>query len=143
MRLTAKGEYGMRAVLNLATRASGEPVSVNRIAQEEGISAEFLEQIFFRLKKAGLVRSVRGPKGGFVLNRDKAEVSLKTVLDALQEPIYPVPCTNHENGGCERQEDCTMSPVWHDFYAVMRDHLSGVMLGDVLRRREPASPVAS
>lgn len=143
MRLTAKGEYGMRAVLNLAGRTSGDPVSVGRIAEEEGVSAEFLEQIFFRLKKAGLVRSVRGPKGGFVLDREASEVSLKMVLDALEEPIYPVPCTNHENDPCERQNGCPMSPVWHEFYAVMRDHLEGVKLEDVLRRKGAAQSVAS
>ena len=139
MRLTAKGEYGIRAVLNLAGRTDDGPVSVARISKDEDVSAEFLEQIFFRLKKAGLIRSVRGPKGGFVLNKPRSEVSLLSVLDALDEPIYPVPCTDHTNGPCDRQDGCAMSPVWHDFYHLMRDHLARTNLEDILRRR--ARPV--
>jgi Rrf2 family transcriptional regulator, iron-sulfur cluster assembly transcription factor len=148
VRLTTKGEYGVRAVVNLASKRSEGPVPISQIAEEEDVSPAFLEQIFYRLKKAGLVRSVRGPKGGFFLGHDPEDISLKTILDAVGEPIYPVPCTNHAAGSCERRGLCSMSPVWHDFYDVLRDHLEGISLEDVLdgagvKPREKARAAAS
>lgn len=137
MRLTTKGEYGVRAVVNLASKQNEGPVPISRIAEEEDVSPAFLEQIFYRLKKAGLVRSVRGPKGGFFLGHDPADISVKTILDAVGEPIYPVPCTNHAAGSCERRGLCSMSPVWHEFYETLRSHLEGISLEDVLEGAKP------
>ena len=82
MRITTKGRYGLRAVINLARTNHNRPVSIGSIASEENVSSEFLEQIFFKLKKAGLIRSIRGPGGGFVLNRTPAEISVQDILDA-------------------------------------------------------------
>jgi len=94
MRLTTKGRYGVRAVVNLAAKEQNLPVPISLIAKEEELSPEFNEQIFFKLKKAGLIRSIRGPKGGFVLNQNPSEITIKTILDAVGEPLYPAPCTN-------------------------------------------------
>ena len=133
MRLTTKGRYGVRAVVNLATSAQNQnsPVSISQIAREEALSPEFLEQIFFRLKKAGVIRSIRGPKGGFILNKKPSEVSIKTVLDAVGEPLFPAPCTDHA-AGCGRKSGCPMAPVWQDFYELIRNHLSGISLKDIM-----------
>jgi Rrf2 family iron-sulfur cluster assembly transcriptional regulator len=144
MRLTTKGEYGVRAVVNLASKGAVGPVSIGRIAREEEVSPAFLEQIFFRLKKAGLIRSVRGPRGGFLLNRDTREITVKGILDAVGEPLYPTPCTDHEGDPCKRRPSCPMSPIWHGFYDTMRDHLDGITLRDILTSpassaRKPAS----
>jgi Rrf2 family iron-sulfur cluster assembly transcriptional regulator len=122
----------VRAVVNLAAASTNEPISISQIAKKEQLSPEFLEQIFFRLKKAGLIRSIRGPKGGFVLNRKSSEISIKTVLDAVGEPLFPAPCANHGTEACSRQEGCLISPVWQDFYEVIRQHLSGISLKDIL-----------
>lgn len=151
MRLTTKGRYGVRAVANLAaaTGAAGRgahgsrdahgaqehPVSISQIASEEDLSPEFLEQIFFKLKKAGVIRSVRGPKGGFVLNRRPEEISITTILDAVGEPLYPAPCTCNGAQRCARQKTCSLAPVWEQFHAVIRDHLAGVTVRDILRNR--------
>jgi Rrf2 family iron-sulfur cluster assembly transcriptional regulator len=138
MKLTAKGEYGMRAVLYLARLDSDRPVSVKCIAREEGVSPAFLEQIFFRLRKSGLVRSFMGPHGGFALSRSRKSITVKDVLDALGEPIYPVPCAAQGHGRCKRERVCDLAPVWRDFHTTMRDHLEGVVLDDVVRhRRKP------
>lgn len=151
MRLTTKGRYGVRAVANLAAAAARDahgshgshgahgsqdhPVSISQIASEEDLSPEFLEQIFFKLKKAGVIRSVRGPKGGFVLNRKPEEISITTILDAVGEPLYPAPCTCNGAQRCARQKTCSLAPVWTEFHAVIRDHLAGVSLKDILRNR--------
>jgi Rrf2 family iron-sulfur cluster assembly transcriptional regulator len=138
MRLTTKGRYGVRAVVNLAAQAPNQPTSISQIAEAEQLSPEFLEQIFFRLKKAGLIRSIRGPKGGFLLNRKPEDISIKTVLDAVGEPLFPAPCTDHSSKHCERQKNCLLSPVWHDFYDKLRSYLSAISLQDILEKKPGA-----
>lgn len=142
MRLTTKGRYGLRAVANLASShtQNDRPISISQISEEEEISPEFLEQIFFKLKKAGIIRSVRGPKGGFLLNLEPGEITVRKILEAVGEPIFPVPCTNPAEN-CERQAGCCMSPVWHRFYTIMDDFLSEVTLQDIIDR-EPKGRVA-
>ncbi len=133
MRLTTKGRYGVRAVVNLAGAAGTEPISISQIAKKEELSPEFLEQIFFRLKKAGLIRSIRGPKGGFVLNHKPSEISIRTILDAVGEPLFPAPCAEHGAAKpCPRVEGCPISPVWQNFYELILKHLSGISLKDIL-----------
>ena len=132
MKLTTKGRYGVRAMANLAGHGNGAPLSIAKIAKEEELSPEFLEQIFFRLRKAGLIRSTRGPKGGFVLNREPAEISIRAILDAVGEPLHPTPCTEHGKVACERESYCTMSPVWHEFYDKIRSHLDSVSLAQII-----------
>jgi Rrf2 family iron-sulfur cluster assembly transcriptional regulator len=132
MRLTTKGRYGVRAVVNLAAAAGNEPISISQIARKEELSPEFLEQIFFRLKKAGLIRSIRGPKGGFVLNYKPSEISVKTILDAVGEPLFPSPCAEHGSRPCPRLGECPISPVWQNFYELILKHLSGISLKDIL-----------
>jgi Rrf2 family iron-sulfur cluster assembly transcriptional regulator len=132
----------VRAVVNLAAAANNEPISISQIAKKEQLSPEFLEQIFFRLKKAGLIRSIRGPKGGFVLNHKPAEISVKTILEAVGEPLFPAPCADHgTKETCPRQETCLISPIWQDFYALILQHLSGISLKDILDNAK--SPAAS
>jgi Rrf2 family iron-sulfur cluster assembly transcriptional regulator len=127
----------VRAVVNLAAVSNNEPVSISWIAKKEQLSPEFLEQIFFRLKKAGLIRSIRGPKGGFVLNRKASDISVKTILDAVGEPLYPAPCTDHDIKTCPNKEGCLISPVWQDFYELMRKYLSGISLKDIVEGKSP------
>jgi Rrf2 family iron-sulfur cluster assembly transcriptional regulator len=136
MRLTTKGRYGVRAVVNLAAATHNRPVSISQIAGEEELSPEFLEQIFFKLKKAGLIRSVRGPKGGFVLNRKPAEITIKTILDAVGEPLTPTPCTNDKAQPCSREEECPVAPFWHGFYDAIQQHLDKISLQDILAEHE-------
>jgi Rrf2 family iron-sulfur cluster assembly transcriptional regulator len=135
MRLTTKGRYGVRAVVNLAAQAPTHPTSISQIAKEEELSPEFLEQIFFRLKKAGLIRSIRGPKGGFVLNRKPAEISVKTVLDAVGEPLFPAPCSDRSSKHCVRQQGCLLAPIWSDFYELLRRYLSAISLQDIMEKK--------
>jgi Rrf2 family iron-sulfur cluster assembly transcriptional regulator len=126
-------------VVNLAAAVGNEPISISYIAKKEQLSPEFLEQIFFRLKKAGLIRSVRGPKGGFVLNHKPSEISVKTILDAVGEPLFPAPCADHGIKACPQQEGCLISPIWQDFYELMRKYLSAISLKDIVEnKRIPA-----
>jgi Rrf2 family iron-sulfur cluster assembly transcriptional regulator len=132
MRLTTKGRYGVRAVLNLAVQNQNKPVSISQISREEDLSPEFLEQIFFKLKKAGVIRSVRGPKGGFLLNWKPSDITIKTILDAVGESINPTPCTDPETAPCPREEDCALAPVWNGFHEVIEKHLDNISLKDIM-----------
>ena len=138
MRLTTKGRYGVRAVLNLAEHDQNQPISISQISKEEGLSPEFLEQIFFKLKKAGVIRSVRGPKGGFVLKWKPSEVTIKSILDAVGESIHPTPCTNGSAPPCPREKDCALVPVWKEFNELITRHLDGISIEDILQNQQTA-----
>jgi Rrf2 family iron-sulfur cluster assembly transcriptional regulator len=93
MRITTKGRYAIRAITNLALEESSKPKAIKFIAKEEDLSPEFLEQIFFRLKRTGMISSVRGPGGGFKLARDPKDISIKEIFDAVGEGLDLTPCT--------------------------------------------------
>ena len=124
----------MRAVVNLAAKEQTRPIPISLIANEEELSPEFIEQIFFKLKKVGLIRSIRGPKGGFVLNENPSEITIKTILDAVGEPLYPAPCTNPHATPCPRKADCPLNPVWQNFYEIIEKHLSNISLRDIIEK---------
>ena len=134
MRITTKGRYGLRAVINLATAYRNRPISISTIAGEENVSAEFLEQIFFMLKKAGLIRSVRGPGGGFVLNMKPEEITVKSILDAVGELGGLTPCTLRRRVLCERQDGCPAHDIWTGLHARMEEYLTGVTLKDIMEK---------
>ena len=120
MRITTKGRYALRAVLALARSSSeGVPVSIKTISEQESISPEFLEQIFFRLRKAGVIRSVRGPGGGFYFARPLSEITLEAILVSSGEGLGIVPCVCGKEQDCGRKNDCTAGRIWQE----MDDHL--------------------
>ena len=114
MRITTKGRYALRAVLYLAKSNQDKPISIKQIAQEEQISPEFLEQIFFKLKKTDLIRSVRGPGGGFILNRPIDQITVKALFDAVGEGLDLTPCTACDSDPCVRAEECVAHDVWQE-----------------------------
>ncbi len=134
MRITTKGRYGLRAVINLAMAYNNRPISISTIAEGEKVSSEFLEQIFFRLKKAGVIRSVRGPGGGFVLNRKTSEILVKDILDAVGETGGLTPCTLRRKVLCTRTEACPAHEIWTGLYDRIEDYLGGVTLRDIIER---------
>lgn len=134
MRITTKGRYGLRAVINLARSNRKRPVSIGAIAAEENVSSEFLEQIFFKLKKAGLIRSIRGPGGGFVLNRTPGEISVQDILNAVGETHGLTPCTLRRKTLCDRPEPCAAHDIWTGLQKTMEDYLNRWTLKDILAK---------
>ena len=133
MRITTKGRYGVRAVVNLASSFTNRPVTIGQIAQQEEISPEFLEQIFFRLKRAGIIRSFRGPGGGFLLNKRVSEITVKDILDAVGEEIYPAPCTEQNpEEECPRLSKCSISRTWVRLYTRIEEFLTDLTLKDII-----------
>ncbi|MBN2440318.1 MAG: RrF2 family transcriptional regulator [Spirochaetales bacterium] len=134
MRITTKTRYGLRAVLYLASTYYNRPVSIKKIAAEEHVSPEFLEQIFFRFKKAGIISSHRGPGGGFVLKKNPADITLMEILYALDESVYLVPCV--DDADCERKEACIAHTVWKDLSSLIKDYFTHLTVKDLLEKNK-------
>jgi len=131
MRITTKGRYGLRAVVQLAKNESENPIPIRQIAQAEDLSAEFLEQIFFRLKKAEIITSTRGASGGFRLSRTPEEITILEILDAVGEDINLSPCESARD--CERIAGCTTSGLWSEATRLIRDYFEKVTLRDIMQ----------
>ena len=114
MRITTKGRYALKAILYLAVNGQGVPISIKEISAVQKISPEFLEQLFFKLKKSSIISSVRGPGGGFSLNRPQDEVTVKQVFDAVGEGLDLTPCTscNEDTPVCTEHDECLSYDVW-------------------------------
>ena len=105
MKLSTKGRYALRALIYLVNHVDDGPVSLQDIAREEGISINYLGQIFFHLKKSNIVKSVRGPGGGYLFTRDPSEIKLSEVIKAAEEPINISECVERPEE-CERSSNC-------------------------------------
>jgi Rrf2 family iron-sulfur cluster assembly transcriptional regulator len=134
VRITTKGRYGLRAIVYLAMASNARPISINTISEDEKVSSEFLEQIFFKLKKAGLIRSIRGPGGGFVLNKKPWEISVKDILDAVGETGGLTPCTLRRKVLCTRTEVCPAHEIWIGLYDKIGEYLRGINLKDIIEK---------
>ena len=112
MKLSTKGRYGLRALIDLARYSEVEPVSINSIAERQGISERYLEQLMAMLKKAGLVKSIRGAGGGYVLAKEQKDITVGDVLRALEGNLNPVECSGFVEEGCEAAGGCVTKYVW-------------------------------
>ena len=133
LQVSTKGRYGVRAMLELAGREAVEPVSIKSIAEAQDLSVDYLEQIFHKLRQAGLVRSVRGPGGGFELARDPKDISIAEIVRALEGPISAVWCVGAPaNDGCVKADGCAVRELWCRLTDSMDEVLSGTALADLL-----------
>lgn len=113
LKITTKGRYGLRALIDLARYSEIEPVSINSIATRQGISERYLEQLMTLLKKAGIIKSIRGAGGGYVLAKDISDISVGDVLRALEGTLESVECTGFsQEDSCEAAGGCVTKYVW-------------------------------
>ncbi len=112
MRISTKGRYGLRALIDLAGYSEIEPVSISSIAARQNISERYLEQLMTLLKKAGLIKSIRGAGGGYVLAKDAGEISVGDVLRALEGSLEPVECAAFKEESCAASDLCVTKYVW-------------------------------
>ena len=136
MKLSTKGRYAVMAMADLASRCDGRPVSLADIAERQDISLPYLEQLFVKLRKGGLVRSVRGPGGGYVLARPAAQTRISDVILAVDEPIRATRCESGSPSGCQNDSSrCITHDLWEELGNQIYLYLSSVTLGDVAERR--------
>lgn len=131
MRLSTKGQYAVRAMVDLALNSAGKPVSLREIAQREGIPLNYLEQLFFRLKRGNLVQSVRGPGGGYVLARLGSRIKVGEIVATVEEPLNPVSCMDEGESGCSRLSRCVTHNVWKGLGERIKGFLDSVTLEDL------------
>ena len=136
MKLSTKGRYAVMAMVDLARHGNGSPVSLADIAQREEISLSYLEQLFAKLRRRGLVKSVRGPGGGYLLAYDRDETRIADIILAVDEPIQAVRCTPGQAIGCRGDRSrCLTHDLWEELSNQIHLYLSSVSLGDVCERR--------
>ncbi|HXD52383.1 MAG TPA: Fe-S cluster assembly transcriptional regulator IscR [Burkholderiales bacterium] len=126
MRLTTKGRFAVTAMVDLAMRHGGGPVTLAEISQRQKISLSYLEQLFGKLRRSGLVDSVRGPGGGYCLARDMAQMSVADIILAVDEPIDATQCGGKEN--CHDDRKCITHDLWANLNQHIFDYLRAVNL---------------
>ena len=115
MKLTSKGRYAVMALADLAKFNSNNPVSLRDISLRQGISLDFLEQIFFKLKKNNIVKSTRGANGGYILNKQPGEIKLANILNAVDEEVKTVQCKKESKKGCNNKSTkCITHNLWDE-----------------------------
>ncbi|MFC3678935.1 Fe-S cluster assembly transcriptional regulator IscR [Bacterioplanoides pacificum] len=134
MRLTTKGRYAVTAMLDLAIHAKTGPVSLNDISGRQGISLSYLEQLFAKLRRNGLVASVRGPGGGYRLSRGDDEIHVAEIIDAVNESMDATRC--NRQGDCQNGVECLTHHLWMDLSDQIHDFLAGITLKGLLQREE-------
>ncbi len=134
MKLTTKGRYAVTAMLDLALNERKGPTSLADISQRQGISLSYLEQLFSKLRKQELVRSVRGPGGGYLLGKERAQISVATVVEAVSESMDATKC--HGTAGCQQGEICLTHYLWLDLSQQIYSFLDNITLQDLVNRSE-------
>lgn len=134
MRLTTKGRYAVTAMLDLALHARQDPVSLADISERQSISVSYLEQLFAKLRKNGLVSSVRGPGGGYQLAREGSTICIAEIIDAVDESVDATRCGGA--GDCQQGMTCLTHELWSDLSAQLHNFLTGISLQELVDRRE-------
>jgi Rrf2 family iron-sulfur cluster assembly transcriptional regulator len=136
VKLSTRGRYAVMAMVDLARYDDGKPVSLAEIAERQEISLSYLEQLFAKLRRGGLVTSVRGPGGGYRLARDRDDTRIADIIGAVDEPIRAVRCKPGAAIGCRGDRSrCLTHDLWEELSNQIRLYLSSVSLGDVCERR--------
>lgn len=135
MKLSTKVRYGTRAMLDLACHYGNGPVLLKDIAQRQEISLKYLDRIISSLKAAGLVKSLRGAKGGFVLNASPSKITINKIMEALEGPLELVECLSNRDF-CHRVNFCVMHDIWHELGRSMEVVLKTTTLEDLIIREK-------
>ena len=136
MKLSTKGRYAVMAMVDLATYATGKPVALADVAERQEISLSYLEQLFGKLRKGGLVNSVRGPGGGYLLARTAADTRVSDIIMAVDEPIKTTRCTPGSPEGCQSSRGrCLTHELWEELGNQIYLYLSSVSLDDVVEKK--------
>lgn len=134
MKLSTKSTYGLRAMLAIALEGGREATSILEISNREGISVAYLEQLLNKLRRSGLIESIRGPKGGYVLSKKACEITVKDIVNTLEGGIYPVHCVTTEKGKdniCKRNSACVPKIVWIKLAKAISQCLEAITLEDL------------
>lgn len=141
MKLSTKGRYGLRALIDLAMHSETEAVSISSVAQRQNISESYLEQLVAKLKKAGLVNSIRGAQGGYKLARPADTISVGDILRALEGNLDAVECPGLTGAGCEEGDLCVTKYVWKRINESITRTVDEMMLDQLVEESKRANSV--
>jgi len=134
MKISTKIRYGTRAMLELASHYGEGPIELKEIARRENISLKYLEQVIVPLRTAGLVKSVRGSKGGYLLAKPPSEVCLKDLVEILDGPIHLIECLNDPRV-CQKIPSCVTRDIWKEVSEAIHGIFHSITLEDMVKRR--------
>ena len=136
MRVSTKGDYGIRALVELAQHCGEGPVQSAEIARRQCIPEPYLDQLLTTLRRAGFIRSVRGPQGGHALLREPASIRLSEVIEALEGSLSPIACL--DDARCSKPGICAQRDVWEQVRRATQEILSGVSIADLAEKEREA-----
>lgn len=136
MRISTKGRYAVRVLLDLAAHNTGEYIKVKQIAERQGISEKYLEQIIAILNKAGYVKSIRGAQGGYRIAKSPENYTIGMVLRLTEGSLSPVACLDDEVNECERCDTCETLGVWQELSDAINNVVDNVTIADLLARQQ-------
>ena len=134
MKISTKGRYALRLMVDLAMAGGEQPVSLRDVAHRQQLSDKYLEQIVTPLSRAGLVRSVRGAGGGYLLTREPEQYTVGDILRPLEGDLAPVECATDE-GFCERADQCVTLELWQEIHRAVAQVVDGTTLADLVERQ--------
>lgn len=132
MKISTKAQYAVRAMVSLCLHGDGRPVALKDIASREELSLAYLEQLFVKLRRGQIVRSVRGPGGGYVLARPAEQIRVDQIIDSVEESLVPVSCMD-ASGRCICGDQCVSHGVWQGLGDRVRQFLASITLADLVR----------
>jgi Rrf2 family transcriptional regulator, iron-sulfur cluster assembly transcription factor len=132
MRLTTKGRYAVTAMLDLAFHSQKKPVTLTDIAARQTISLSYLEQLFARLRRANMVKGIRGPGGGYTLAGEASGINIADIIAAVDEPLDATKCGGEAN--CQKEQACLTHDLWMGLSEQIRDYLKGITLAHLLEK---------
>ena len=132
MKISTKGRYALRLMIDLAMNSVGEPVSLKDVAKRQGISEKYLEQIISVLNRAGYVQSIRGAQGGYLLRRAPEEYTVGMILRLTEGSLAPVTCVEDGDFPCERQENCVTVILWKKINVAINSVVDSITLQDLV-----------
>jgi len=137
VRLTTKGRYAVTAMLDLAFHSDAKPVTLTDIAARQTISLSYLEQLFSRLRRANMVKGIRGPGGGYTLADKPDKINIADIIAAVDEPIDATKCGGEAN--CQKEQSCLTHDLWMGLSDQIRDYLKGITLAQLLEKHHVQS----
>ena len=135
MKISTKGRYALRLMIDLAMNGGGDPISLKDVAKRQGISDKYLEQIISVLNKAGYVRSIRGAQGGYLLKKEPAEYTVGMILRTIEGSMAPLTCVETEQS-CNRVEECLLCGVWKQINNAINGVIDHITLEDLKKQYE-------
>lgn len=135
MKISTKGRYALRMLLDLAEHQNGEFIALKDIAKRQNISKKYLEQIIPIFNRDGILRANRGAQGGYQLVKTPDKYTVGEILRLTEGSLSPVACVSEDPAECERSSECAMLFVWKGLYRVMNEYLNGITLQDILDQK--------